>query len=252
MKLTTHNLAIGYERKIIQDNLNLTSETSKMIALLGTNGTGKSTLLRTLASLQPPLEGEIKYDDKSLVKLTPIERAKIVSVVLTDTVFSEQMTVYDLICMGRIPYTSWTNKITKEDDLIIKQSAEQVNLQHKLTYSINKLSDGERQRASIARALAQNTPMILLDEPTSHLDLPNRIEVMLLLKKLAEENNKTIIISTHEINLALQIAHYIWFLTTDHNIIIDTPKNIIKSDVFLQSFSSNHFKLLSTGDYKLL
>lgn len=252
MILTTHNLTIGYERKAIQSNLNLSSAPSQMIALLGTNGTGKSTLLRTLASLQPPLSGDVLVDNKPMSRLSSSERAKAVSVVLTDSFTSAHMSVYDLISMGRIPYTSWTNRITEDDEAIIKHSATQVNLLHKLHCQVNELSDGERQRATIARALAQDTPLILLDEPTSHLDLPNRIEVMLLLKKLAEENNKSIIISTHEINLALQTAHLIWFLSPDHDIIADTPQNIIRSDLFMNSFSSDRFTLLPSGNYKLL
>lgn len=252
MVLTTHNLAIGYDRKTIQSDLNLSAEPSQMIALLGTNGTGKSTLLRTIASLQPSLAGDVMFDGRQINTLPSSERAKSVSVVLTDTITSQHMTVYDLISMGRIPYTTWTNRISHTDDKVIKDSCRQVNLLHKLHNPVNELSDGERQRASIARALAQDTPLILLDEPTSHLDLPNRIEVMLLLKRLAEQNGKTIIISTHEINLALQTAHHIWFLTPCHGILSDTPQNIVLSDKFIESFSSDHFTLLPTGEYKLL
>ena len=251
MTLTTNKLTIGYSRTVIQSDLNLTAHPSTMIALLGTNGTGKSTLLRTLSSLQPALSGDILFDNRSTTHISHHDRAKLLSVVLTDRLFSDHTTVHDLIAMGRIPYTSWTDRLTQEDHEIIERSATQVNLTHKLHSPLNSLSDGERQRASIARALAQDTPLILLDEPTSHLDLPNRIEVMLLLKDLAEHHGKTIIISTHEINLALQTAHQIWFLSSDRPILCDTPQNLIANPHFLHAFSSPHFTLLSTGDFKL-
>lgn len=241
MFLETKNLTIGYGCKTVQKRLNLQAEKSLLISLIGTNGTGKSTLLRTLAMLQPELEGDIMVDGVSLRSVPIAERAKKISVVLTDTIVSEHLTVYDLVSMGRMPYTSWIGRLREEDDAIISKAIDNVNLTQKKYSLINELSDGERQRATIARALAQDTPLILLDEPTSHLDMPNRVEIMLLLKRLAEEFHKTIIISTHELGLALRLSHEIWLLTKNDSVIKGTPKQMIENEHFNEAFSSPHF-----------
>lgn len=250
MVLETNNLSIGYGRHIIRSGLELKIESPRMISLLGTNGTGKSTLLRTLADLQPPLEGSISVEGET--KLTRAERARRISVVLTDIVRAEHMTVRELVAMGRIPYTSWTDRQSGHDDEMILESISRVNLSHKINSEVTELSDGELQRATIARALAQDTPIILLDEPTSHLDLPNRIEIMLLLRDLAEQQQKTIIISTHEVNLALQTSHEIWLLTRDNRLIAEPPDRIIANEAFISSFSSDKYEILSSGDYRLI
>lgn len=241
MFLETRNLTIGYAGKVVQTGLNLQADKSLLISLIGTNGTGKSTLLRTLALLQPELSGEIIVDGVSLKSIPMSERAKKISVVLTDTIVSEHLTVYDLVSMGRMPYTSWIGRLNAEDDKIVSEAIDNVNLTQKKFSLINELSDGERQRATIARALAQDTPLILLDEPTSHLDMPNRVEIMLLLKRLAEEFHKTIIISTHELGLALSASHKIWLLTKNDSVITATPKQIIENKHFNDAFSSPHF-----------
>lgn len=241
MMLEARNITIGYRKKTIQSGVNLKAHDSELISLIGTNGTGKSTLLRSLAALQPILCGEIYVDGQEIHHVTPNGRARKISVVLTDTIVAEQLTVYDLIAMGRIPYTSWTNIRGNEDEEIILNAANEVNLSHKIHSPVNELSDGEKQRATIARALAQDTPVILLDEPTSHLDMPNRVEIMILLKRLAEERHKTIIISTHELNLALSHSHYIWLLTRTEPVIADTPENILQNPLFQTAFASEHF-----------
>lgn len=239
--LRTYNLSIGYGDKVVQTGLNLQAEPSTMISLIGTNGTGKSTLLRSLASLQPVVNGRITIEGQNIAMLHPAERAKKISVVLTDTINTQHLSVYDLVAMGRMPYTSWSGKLTENDRDIVTMSLEQVNLSHKISDMVNELSDGERQRASIARALAQDTPLILLDEPTSHLDLPNRVEIMLLLRQLAEKQKKTIIISTHELNLAFQMSHQIWLLSKESPIICDTPANVVKNKHFIDSFTTQNF-----------
>lgn len=239
--LRTYSLSVGYVDKVVQENINLKAEPSTMISLIGTNGTGKSTLLRSLASLQPVLSGKITVDGRDITTLHPVERAKKISVVLTDTINTQHLSVFDLVAMGRMPYTSWSGKLTENDNKIVKRSIEQVNLSHKIFDMVNELSDGERQRASIARALAQDTPLILLDEPTSHLDLPNRVEIMLLLKQLAEKQGKSIIISTHELNLAFQMSHQIWLLSKESPVICDTPANVVKNKHFIDSFTTQNF-----------
>lgn len=239
--LKTYNLSIGYGDKVVQTGLNLQADSSTMISLIGTNGTGKSTLLRSLASLQPVVNGRITIEGQDITMLHPAERAKRISVVLTDTINTQHLSVFDLVAMGRMPYTSWSGKLTENDKDIVTRSLEQVNLSHKISEMVNELSDGERQRASIARALAQDTPLILLDEPTSHLDLPNRAEIMLLLKQLAEEQGKSIIISTHELNLAFQMSHQIWLLSKESPVICNTPANVVRDKHFIDSFTTPNF-----------
>ena len=239
--LRTYNLSVGYGDKVVQTGLNLKAESSTMVSLIGTNGTGKSTLLRSLSSLQPVVNGKITIEGQDITMLHPAERAKKISVVLTDTINTQHLSVFDLVAMGRMPYTSWSGKLTKNDKDIVIKSLEQVNLSHKISEMVNELSDGERQRASIARALAQDTPIILLDEPTSHLDLPNRVEIMLLLRRLADEQGKTIIISTHELDLAFKTSHQIWLLSKESPVICDTPANMMNDIHFLNSFTTPNF-----------
>lgn len=237
----TYNLSVGYGNTIVQGDLNLAASEATMISLIGTNGTGKSTLLRSIALLQPVSSGIVMVDGKDISQIHPAERAKKISVVLTDVINTQHLSVFDLVAMGRMPYTSWSGRLSAEDRKIVEQSIKQVNLSFKSAKMVNELSDGERQRASIARALAQDTPLILLDEPTSHLDLPNRVEIMLLLRRLAEEQGKTIIISTHELNLAFQMSHQIWLLTKSQPVICDTPRNMVKNKIFTESFTTPNF-----------
>lgn len=252
MILQTTHLDIGYGRHAVQTDLNLAISRPEMISLIGTNGTGKSTLLRTLSGLQPPLAGTISIADRQLARISSAAKARLISIVLTDTFTTEHMTVYELVAMGRIPYTSWADRLSHDDDAIIRRAIQDVNLAFKTDSPITELSDGERQRATIARALAQDTPLILLDEPTSHLDLPNRIEIMLLLKQLAEQQGKSIIISTHEVNLALQTSHTIWLLTREQALIAAPPADMIANPVFVSAFSSDKYEILPTGDYRLI
>lgn len=214
---------------------------STLTSLIGTNGTGKSTLLRSLASLQPVIGGRVMVEGEELSHLNASARAKKISVVLTDIINTQHLSVFDLVAMGRMPYTSWSGRLSDNDKEIVKRSIEQVNLSHKTLMMVNELSDGERQRASIARALAQDTPLILLDEPTSHLDLPNRVEIMLLLRQLAEKQGKSIIISTHELNLAFQMSHQIWLLSKESTVICESPVDMVSNPIFLESFTTPNF-----------
>ena len=239
--LQTYNLSIGYNKNIIQRNLNLEATPSSLISLIGTNGTGKSTLLRSLATLQPILSGTILINGQDINRLHHQERAKKISVVLTDVINVQHLSVFELVAMGRMPYTSWSNHLSDKDNDIVMNAIANVNLAHKAHNMVNELSDGERQRASIARALAQDTPLILLDEPTSHLDMPNRVEIMLLLRRLADNQQKTIIISTHELSLAFQSSHQIWLLSKESPILCDIPSNLIDNPLFKSSFTTPNF-----------
>lgn len=230
------DLTIGYGTKVVRSNLTLSLNRGEMVCMLGRNGCGKSTLLRTLASLQPALGGTYRIDD--------------VAVVLTDRLILDNTTVRDVVAMGRYPYTSFLGKLTAEDEKVIDASLNDVfgaDLSRSTLDSrlFNSLSDGEKQRVLIAKALAQQTPVILLDEPTAHLDLPNRILVLQLLRRLAHEQGKTILISTHELELALHLSDRI-LLLSDQGAQLDTADNLKKNDAFNKAFGMNIFDIFHT------
>ena len=206
-----------------------------MVCMLGPNGCGKSTLLRTLAGLQPALGGEYTHSD-----------AKNIALVLTERLSMDNTTVHDVVALGRYPYSSFLDGLKKEDEVIIAKSLEQVGFQD-LNISntfFNAHSDGEKQRILIAKALAQQTPIILLDEPTAHLDLPHRILILRLLRNLAHEQNKTILISTHELDLALALSDRILLMTPNKGIQLDTAANLKKANAFTSAFGMDIFNPL--------
>ena len=239
--LRTTNLYIGYGRRAVQSDLNLHANARDLICLTGTNGCGKSTLLRTLAGLQLPLKGYITINDKSVQKLSNYERSTLFSLVLTDSIDTENLTVHDLVALGRFPYTNWAGSLSDTDEAKIAESIHQVNLTHKTHCYLNEISDGEKQRAVIAKALAQDTPLVLLDEPTAHLDLPNRVEIMLLLRRLSVNTQKTFILSTHELDLALQMADKIW-LMNPNGVEVGIPEDLMLTGKFQEAFGSHSFQ----------
>lgn len=240
MILKTENLTIGYGSKAVQRNLNLEASPRDLICLTGTNGSGKSTLLRTLAGLQPALNGTVEINHKNIANLNVHERATLFSLVLTDDIDIDRLTVRELVSMGRFPYTNWAGVLSANDHRIIDQALADVHLSHKADALINHISDGEKQRAVIAKALTQDTPLVLLDEPTAHLDLPNRIEIMLLLRRLSVSTGKSFILSTHELDLALQMADKIW-LMTPAGVEIGMPEDLMLSGSFQSAFGSESF-----------
>jgi len=240
--LTTKNLSVGYGskkgNKEIAKNINIELQKGELVCLVGRNGIGKSTLLRTLSKMQPRLGGEILLENKSIDAYSRIDLAKIISLVLTERIPSSNLTVHELIALGRQPYTNWIGKLLQEDLDHIKDAIKQSHLTELINDRCDKLSDGQLQRAMICRALAQNTHLIILDEPTAHLDVQHKIETFRLLKKIAHELNRAILISTHEIQLATQIADTLW-LMTDENIISGKPSELIESDQINLLFDSN-------------
>ena len=209
--------------------------------MLGPNGCGKSTLLRTLAGLQPALGGEVKPNPDPSLKGR--EAAKQMALVLTERLSMDNTTVHDVVAMGRYPYTSFLGGLTDEDERIIEESLEKVGFQNSEVAKtfFNAHSDGEKQRILIAKALAQQTPIILLDEPTAHLDLPHRILVLRLLRQLAHEQGKTVLISTHELDLALALSDRILLMTPGKGVQLDTAENLRKSDAFTRAFGMDIF-----------
>jgi len=244
--LQTIDLNIGYDLKVIQRDLNMVAQNGVFICLLGTNGCGKSTLLRTLAGLQPPLKGRVEVNDIDINAISIDQKAKFLSVVLTDKIDIDNATIEDIVAFGRYPYTSYMGQQSESDRKIVNQSIQQVGLQGREKEYFNALSDGERQRVTIAKALAQTTDIILLDEPTAHLDIPNRIKIMLLLRQLAHHRHKTIICSTHDLDIALQTADIIWLMQTEQRGIVEgTPEELLNQHTIQQVFSDDTYSLIS-------
>ena len=204
--------------------------------MLGANDCGKSTLLRTLAGLQPALSGEYTRSD-----------AKHIALVLTERLSMENTTVHDVVAMGRYPYTSFLGGLSGEDEAIIAQALTQVGFADTKVGEtmFNAHSDGEKQRILIAKAIAQQTPIILLDEPTAHLDLPHRILILRLLRQLAHEQGKTVLISTHELDLALALSDRILLMTPQKGIQLDSAENLKKTDAFTSAFGMDIFHPLA-------
>lgn len=249
--LSTYNLAIGYgkakTKSIVQQGLNLQLFKGEMVCLLGPNGCGKSTLMRTLAGIQKAHEGEITIDGKSIAEYTQKEIALKIALVLTDRVEVENATVWDIVALGQHPYTRWIGGMTEEGKAKINEAICLVNLEHFTSRLFGSLSDGEKQRVMIAKALAQDTPLIFLDEPTAHLDLPNRVEIMMLLHKLAHETGKAIIISTHELDMALQAADRIWLMKKQDGIMSGVPEDLVLNGTFNEVFKSDAYYFNATN-----
>lgn len=239
--LSAKILEIGYNGKSITYPLNLSLQRGTLTALIGTNGCGKSTLIRTLSGLQKPLKGKVVVKNDNLASLSGNSRARLISHVLTDSQYLRSIKVRDLVGMGRFPYTNFMGTLTPKDREVVEQSMLQVNVAHKADQPLYMLSDGERQRTMIAKALAQDTPIIFLDEPTSFLDMRNKIDILCLLHKLASERDKTILLSTHDIDIALQVADSIWLMESGKRIITGSPEELVTSGKIAESFHSDAF-----------
>ena len=231
---TIHNLTIGYhsgKKDIPVSTIPEASlRTGEMTCLLGTNGAGKSTLLRTLAGFQPPLSGDINLMGRSLSSYSNSELAKVLSIVLTDNSHIHNLSVYEVVAMGRNPYNGFWGRLTNTDREVIEQCMQWVKIEHLSARKIETLSDGEKQKVMLAKAIAQETPVILLDEPTSFLYYPDKVHIMQLLHQLAHEKGKTILLSTHAIEIALQMADRIWFIDKGR-FITGTPADLCQDKI---------------------
>ena len=217
--LTACNLSIGYRtakgQHLVRSGLNFALHSGALTCLLGANGTGKSTLLRTLAAMQPPLDGTLLLDNKPLEAYKPKELSHLIGIVLTEKTQAGALTVAELVGLGRQPHTGFFGRLRQRDRQLVAEAMEQVGIAHKGNSYVAELSDGERQKAMIAKALVQECPLILLDEPTAFLDTPSRIDIMLLLQRLAVEQGKAILLSTHDTDLALSLADTLWLFTPE-------------------------------------
>jgi iron complex transport system ATP-binding protein len=240
--LSTSNLSVGYSTKkgknTIASKLNLCLEAEKLITLVGANGIGKSTLLRTLTGIQKPLKGAVFLNEKNIHEYNSLELAQNLSLVLTEKLPPSNLTVFELIALGRQPYTNWLGKLSDEDYEKINNAIALTHIENLLDKKHYEISDGQLQIVLIARALAQDTPLIILDEPTTHLDLPHKVSVFKLLKKLSQETDKCILFSTHDVDLAIQLSDEM-IVMTDETVVQDQPCNLITQGVFNSLFKDN-------------
>jgi iron complex transport system ATP-binding protein len=241
--LKTHDLAIGYPvrhhpPRIVVEQVNLRLYPGELVCLLGPNGAGKSTLLRTLAGMQAPLRGSVQVAGADPHRLPPRELAQRLGVVLTDRVDVGALSVRALVALGRYPYTDWTGRLTPQDEAVIDHALAVVGIAAFAPRPVHELSDGERQKVMIARALAQEPQLLLLDEPTAFLDLPRRVELMGLLRRLARETGRAVLLSTHDLDLALRAADQLWLFQPGGTIQVGPPEELVLDGAFQAAFHS--------------
>jgi iron complex transport system ATP-binding protein len=242
--LTTVDLAIGYRGSgpapvVLADGLRLRVDAGEVVCLLGANGAGKSTLLRTLAGMQRPVAGSVSIGDADLHRLRPRELARQLALVLTDRVAVGVLSAYALVALGRHPHTNWAGRIDASDHEAVKRALTTVGAQHLAARHVDELSDGERQKVMIARALAQDTPLLILDEITAFLDLPRRVEIMALLHDLAHRERKAVLVSTHDLELALRTADWIWLMSPGGRFDVGTPEDLVMNGALARAFESD-------------
>lgn len=228
--ITLTSLTIGYNtknsKKIVAENISASIQEGELTCLIGPNGVGKSTLLRTLSAFQPPLSGEIAINGQALSRLTDRQLSRLIGIVLTTKPDIQNMSVYELVSLGRSPYTGFWGKLSDEDKHIVEESIQMVGISHLEKRMVQTLSDGERQKMMIAKALAQQTPVIFLDEPTAFLDYPSKVEMLLLLQRISREADKTIFLSTHDVELALQVADCLWLMDGRDGLHVGTQQQL--------------------------
>lgn len=238
MKVQLNILEIGYASNSVARGLSAELVDGELTCLIGPNGAGKSTLMRTIAGFQKPLSGKVTIREEGgeecdITMLTPKQRARKVSVVLTERVELRNMTVWDMVAMGRAPYTGFWGKLNAADEDIVAQSIEDVGMSALANRMIQTLSDGERQKMMIAKAVAQQTPVILLDEPTAFLDYPSKGETLRMLRRLCHEQKKTILLSTHDLDVAMRLTDKVWFMN-DGTITTGTIEDMKTDDRFMK------------------
>ena len=249
--IQTSGLAIGYKKgrreEVLNSRLDLSLYPGEVTSLLGVNGAGKSTLLRTLAGFHPSLEGEINILGRDYASIKAKELARMIGVVLTGKTMAGTLTVFDLVALGRHPYTGFFGRLQPEDRHSIGRAMQRSGIEGKANSRIAELSDGERQKAMIAKALAQECPIILLDEPTAFLDVTSRIELMILLRELAVDEGKSILLSTHDIELALALSDRIWLLEKYEGVTCGVPEDLVLNGAVDACFSRGTIRFDNTN-----
>ena len=235
--LKTKDLHIGYKDKAILPPINVSLDEGNLIALIGPNGAGKSTLFKTLTAHIKPISGSIELMGKDLSEYSSKEKAMLIGLVLTERPDDMFLKVYDVVASGRCPYTNFFGKIEKEDENIIQESLEIVGINHLKDRYFNTLSDGEKQKVMIAKTLAQNTPIIFMDEPTAFIDYPSKIELFSLMKMLSKERDKTIIFSSHDLELLLRYTDDIWMISKGKELVSAKKDDLLESGILKEYFN---------------
>ena len=240
--LTTDKLAVGYrngkQQVTLLKGLDLCLEKGKLVALLGQNGAGKSTLLRAITADERPLGGTISVDGKNLLEMSQKERSRLIGLVSTERIQAGALTVTELVGLGRQPHTGFLGRMDDEDREVVRQAMADAGIIGKADEYVASLSDGERQKAMIARALAQQTLIIILDEPTAFLDVASRIETMRLLQTLAHDRGKAVLLSSHDISQSLMLADELWLITTDRQVITGKTSDLVASGAMDRLFDN--------------
>lgn len=245
--LKTSSLSIGYDKKTVVSDINVTLNEGDIIALVGPNGAGKSTLFKTFSTHIKPVGGKIELFGKDLMSYTPKERAKMLGIVLTERPDDMFLKVSDVVAAGRYPYTGMFGKLNENDEKDIKVSLELVGVNNLTDRVFNTLSDGEKQKVMIAKAIAQNTPVIMLDEPTAFLDYPSKIELFSLLKKLAKEQKKAILFSSHDLELLLRYTDNLWIIAKNKPFVAGNSADLLRNGII-----KNYFELKDADNDYLL
>jgi len=214
--ITTNRLTVGYRGHRVVEDISLSLPSGRLVCLLGPNGAGKSTLLRTLCGFQPPIAGTVTISGSDITTMSAAEVARLVSVVLTDRPLTPSLTAREMVGMGRAPYTGFWGRLSDDDRRLVSEAMQTVGIAPLATRRMGRLSDGERQKVMIAKALAQHTPVIVLDEPTAFLDYPSKVAVMKTLARLAHDEGKTILMSTHDLELAAQLGDELMEIENKH------------------------------------
>jgi iron complex transport system ATP-binding protein len=241
--LQTERLSIGYQQRrgqsrVVAADIEVTLGRGELVCLLGPNGAGKSTFLRTVSGLQAPVSGRVTLDGRDVHALSTLERARGMSVVLTDRIGGGLFTSYDIVSLGRQPHTDWRGRLTSRDHEIVRRSLDAVGALDLAARPVAELSDGERQRVMVGRALAQEPRVMILDEITAFLDLPRRVEIMQLLKDLAHHQGTSVLVSTHDLDLALRTADQFWLVAGNGRIECGSPEDLVLAGTIEQTFSS--------------
>lgn len=221
------NITAGYHGRHLLEDANATLAKGELATLVGANGAGKSTLLRIMSGDLAPLDGEVTVAGRPLGGMSRRELARLVSVVNTDRVEADALTVREVVEMGRYPHTGFFGRFGADDRRIVDEALAVTGTERFSTRNVSTLSDGERQKVMVARALAQDTPVVLLDEPTAFLDVAGRVELLNLLRRLAAECDKAVLLSSHHISSALELSDRLWLMPGDRTLVVDTPANLI-------------------------
>lgn len=244
--LRADDLAVGYRQRgatrAVLERVNLSAAAGELVCLLGPNGIGKSTLLRTLVRMQAPLWGRVELDGHALDSLSVTALARKVGVVLTDRVVIDSLPARRVVELGRYPHSGWLGAMSARDHEVVDWALGAVGAAHLSERDFSRLSDGERQRVMIARALAQEPAVLILDEPTAFLDVPSRVELMGLLRQLTRDNRLAVIASTHDLELALRTADTLWLLMPGGEVVAGTPEDVVARGSIAEAFEGRHIR----------